>query len=114
MFKIKDLDGVEREIPITILPYNTFLKRLKGLMFRVKPIREEGILLKPCNSIHMFFMFFAIDVVFVNEENEIVYLKEHVKPWTVVWPVKGAVAAIELPTGTISNYSIKTGATIKM
>ncbi|MDX5474257.1 MAG: DUF192 domain-containing protein [Bacillaceae bacterium] len=107
--KIIDIEGNEVEVPITILTYNTFLKRLKGLMFRLKPIRDEGILLKPCNSIHMFFMFFSIDVVFINEASEVVFVKEQVKPWTLVLPVKGAVAAIELPTGTISKYEIERG-----
>ena len=111
--KIIDLEGKEVEVPITIFTYNTFFKRLKGLMFRLKPIKDEGILIKPCNSIHMFFMFFSIDVVFINEANEVVFLKERVKPWTVVLPVKGATAAVELPTGTIFKYGIKHGYGIK-
>lgn len=101
-----------QEVPIEIHNYNTFTKRLKGLMFRIKPIQQEGILLHPCNSIHMFFMFFSIDVVFLDKDNKIIALKEYVKPWTVVFPIKEAVSALELPAGTISKYSIKKGQSI--
>ena len=99
-------ENKEITLPMKIHRYDTFFKRLKGLMFRIRPIKDEGILLKPCNSIHMFFMFFPIDVIFLNEANEVVFVKENVKPWSVIWPVKGAVAAIELPAGAISGTGV--------
>lgn len=96
-----------KEMPLQIHPYRTFFKRLKGLMFRRQPITDEGILLEPCNSIHMFFMFFPIDVVFLNKEYRIISLKENVQPWTVVPPLDQARSALELPAGTISKYKLK-------
>jgi uncharacterized protein len=102
------------EIPIKIYKYETFNKRLKGLMFRLQPLHNEGILLSPCNSIHMFFMFFSIDVIFLNKHNQIIYYKENVKPWTVIFPIKHAVAVIELPTNTISKYSFQIGDKIEL
>jgi uncharacterized membrane protein (UPF0127 family) len=103
-----------QSIPILIYPYDTFFKRLKGLMLRVKPITNEGILLKPCNSIHMFFMFFSIDVVFLDKKNQILYFKERVKPWTFIFPVNNASSALELPAGTITKYSFQIGDTIEI
>ncbi len=38
--------------------------RMKGLLGRRELPDGEGILLRPCASIHMFFMRFAIDAVF--------------------------------------------------
>ncbi|OIJ11058.1 hypothetical protein BKP37_16745 [Anaerobacillus alkalilacustris] len=108
------LENSVQHIPIKIFQYNTFLKRLKGLMFRMKPIVKEGILLSPCNSIHMFFMNFSIDVVFLNDKNQIIFIKENVKPWSVIFPIKHAVSALELPNGTISKYSIQLGAFIEI
>ncbi|WP_102027453.1 DUF192 domain-containing protein [Salirhabdus sp. Marseille-P4669] len=95
--------------PLDIYRYDTFFKRFKGLMFRLKPITKEGILLIPCNSIHMFFMFFSIDVVFLNKDNSVIKIYPYVKPWRVIPPVKGANAAIELPKGTIDTYNITIG-----
>ncbi|WP_258000482.1 DUF192 domain-containing protein [Bacillus sp. Marseille-P3661] len=102
------------EIPIKIIKYTSFFKRFRGLMFRLKPIVNEGILIEPCNSIHMFFMFFPIDVVFLNKNNQIVYAKENVKPWTVIFPIKNAKSVLELPVGSISRYHIKAGSSINI
>jgi uncharacterized protein len=104
----------EQNIPIKIYRYDTFFKRLKGLMFRLKPIEKEGILIDPCNSIHMFFMFFSIDVVFLNEHMEIVAVKENVKPWTLIFPITNAKSTLELPEGTISKYYFQVGNKIEL
>lgn len=98
-----------RIIPIKISKYNTFFKRLKGLSFKLKPINHEGILLTPCNSIHMFFMFFEIDIVFLNKNNQVIYYKENVKPWKIIFPVKQAVSALELPASFIRQHQINIG-----
>lgn len=97
------------DLPIKINRFDTFWNRFRGLMFRLKPLANEGILIDPCNSIHMFFMFFAIDVVFVNQNSEIVFFKEKVNPWTAIFPIKNAKATLELPVGTISKYQFKVG-----
>ncbi|QHS22506.1 DUF192 domain-containing protein [Virgibacillus sp. MSP4-1] len=102
------------KVPISILRYQTFWKRFRGLMFRLSPIKDEGIFICPCNSIHMFFMFFPIDVVFLDEHHQVVKTIVHLKPWHVVRPVKHAVSAIELPSGTIHKYQIKTHDKIKL
>jgi uncharacterized protein len=49
---IKGEEPVETGIQIRV--YHTFFKRLKGLMFQKQPLEREGIMLIPCNSIHMF------------------------------------------------------------
>ncbi|MCF6137276.1 DUF192 domain-containing protein [Alkalihalobacillus berkeleyi] len=78
-------------------------------MFRKKPLENEALVIKPCNSIHMFFMFFPIDVIFINDEQRIIKSVSHLKPWRIVWPVKGATAAIELPVGTVQEYDLAHG-----
>ncbi|QHA91308.1 DUF192 domain-containing protein [Bacillus sp. N1-1] len=98
-----------RTLPLTISKANTFGKRLKGLMFRIRPLHKEGLLITPCNSIHMCFMFFSIDVVFLSEQNEVVKVLHNIKPWRFIPPVKGANATLELPEGAIERYEINEG-----
>jgi uncharacterized membrane protein (UPF0127 family) len=98
---------------IEIEQADSFLKRLKGLMFKKMPITETGLHLKPCDSIHMFFMRFPIDVVFLNENNQIVKAVPAIQPWKMIFPVKGAVSAVELPEGTIRKYAISEGEKIE-
>lgn len=112
MMKMFSGKRVEK-IPIKIVRYNTFLQRLRGLMFRIKPIQNEGIWLEPCNSIHMFFMFFSIDVVFLSTRNEVVAIKENVRPWSVIFPIRNAHSTLELPVGTIRKYSFRVGNVIE-
>ncbi|MDP4552834.1 DUF192 domain-containing protein [Alkalihalobacillus macyae] len=102
-----------RTLPFTIIRADSFLTRLKGLMFRRTPL-EEGLLIVPCNSIHMCFMNFSIDVVFLTQDHEIIKVVENLKPWRFVPPVKGAHAVLELPVGAIGSSSIRVGEFINL
>ncbi|MCA0172573.1 DUF192 domain-containing protein [Bacillus sp. RAR_GA_16] len=98
-----------RTLPLKVWKADTFTKRLKGLMFRKTPLHHDALLITPCNSIHMCFMFFSIDVVFLNEENQIIKSVKRLKPWGFVAPVKGASATLELPEGTIEELALNPG-----
>lgn len=106
--------GKTKNIPFKIEKYDTFFKRFRGLQLRRKPLESEGIWLIPCDSIHMFFMFFSIDTLFLDKNNKIVYLKENVKPWTVIGPKKNAYSVIEIPAGSITKYGIQVGDLIEI
>lgn len=73
---------------------DTFKERLFGYMFRKKP-HHKAIMIKPCNSIHTFFMKFNIDVLFVNEAMVVVKKIENLEKNRVVIPVKEAKFVIE-------------------
>ncbi|MBU9711588.1 DUF192 domain-containing protein [Evansella tamaricis] len=92
---------------VLIDKYDSFSSRFKGLMFRKIPLENEGIWIIPCNSIHMFFMFISIDVVFINKDLKIIKVFPNVQPWTIIPPVKGAHSALELPIGTIEKFELK-------
>jgi uncharacterized membrane protein (UPF0127 family) len=96
-------------IPILIKRADTFKQRFFGLMFRRIPISNEGLWIIPCDSIHMFFMSFPIDVLFLDKQGYIVKLTMGIKPWKVIPPVPNAFSVIELPIGTIKKYEIELG-----
>ncbi|MEW8985439.1 MAG: DUF192 domain-containing protein [Bacillus sp. (in: firmicutes)] len=102
-------NNFEIELPLRIIVCDRFWPRFKGLMFRMVPIVDEGILLVPCNSIHMFFMFFSIDVVFLDENDVVVAVREKVKPNRLILPVARAVKTLELPVGAVGKHSIGVG-----
>ncbi|MEC5423990.1 DUF192 domain-containing protein [Virgibacillus sp. C22-A2] len=103
------MDGKTIHLPLQIKHANTYWKRLKGLLFYKYPIIEEGLLITPCNSVHMFFMRFPIDVVFLDKENHVVKTVPNLTPWRMVTPVKTAYSALELPVGTIPSNCIYEG-----
>ena len=81
----------------------SFFKRLKGLMFRRQMAPKTALLLAPCPQIHTCFMRFAIDVVFVDKEDAVVYVLENLKPWRLSPIVHRAAKTLEMPAGTLKG-----------
>ncbi len=67
----------------------------------------EALVITQCYSIHMFFMRFAIDVVFVDREWCVVGLVRAIKPFAVSPVFWRSATAIELPAGTIDLAGIE-------
>lgn len=82
-----------------------FLGRLRGLMFRRELAEGEGLLLEKTSSIHMCFMRFPIDVVFLDRDNKVVKVVGGLKPWTLFCGVKGASSVLELRAGAGGQVS---------
>jgi len=78
---------------------DTFLSRFMGLMGRDRLPEGQGLLIVPCNSIHMFFMKFAIDVAFLDKEYKIVKLVRNLAPGRIIGTVRGAFQAVEVSAG---------------
>ena len=65
-----------------------------------------GLLIKDANSIHTFFVRFAIDVVFLDKGFKIVKIVENLKPFRfspIVWSAKHT---LELPNGVVRKKSL--------
>jgi uncharacterized protein len=83
--------------------------KFMGLMGRPTLQRGEGLWLPDESAIHMLFMRFAIDAVFVAKTasgpdgpRRVVALRRALPAWRgVVWHAAGASGVIELPVGTI-------------
>jgi uncharacterized membrane protein (UPF0127 family) len=85
---------------------------MRGLLGRSDLPQGEGILLRPAGSIHTFFMRFPIDVVFLNEENEVVKVVHRLAPWNAAG-MKGARSVIELAAGEAESRGIEVGSTMQ-
>lgn len=86
-----------------------FWPRMRGLMGKKDLKQGEGLLLAPCNAVHMMFMRFPIDVIFMDRDFIVVKILESFKPWRVSPVVRVACQVVELMAGTASNKGIKTG-----
>jgi uncharacterized membrane protein (UPF0127 family) len=87
--------------------------RMRGLLGRRGLEPGEGLLIKPTNSVHMFFMRFAIDVVFVDRDLAVRKIVEKLRPWRMAG-CRGARAALELPAGAAGRYGITVGERLSM
>lgn len=93
---------------------NRFWKRAVGLIGTKSLNSGEGLLLAPCNDIHMWFMSIPIDVVFVKrvsvKELSVTSVRKSIRPWKFL-PVRDSRAneTLELPVGTIDRCDIRMG-----
>lgn len=83
---------------------NTFLKKLKGLMFQ-KNIKQ-GMLFPNTRSIHTFFMKEKIDVIMINNNNQIVYYQKNLNKNKIIIK-KEAHTTIELPKNSLKQINNK-------
>jgi len=82
--------------------------RMRGLLGRTGLDDREGLLIRPTNSVHMFFMRFAIDVVFLDRDLVVRKVVEALRPWRMAG-CRGARAALELPAGSAGRSGITVG-----
>lgn len=87
----------------------TFLTRLKGLLGTTSLPAGEGLLIAPCNSIHMFGMKYAIDCVFLDADNRVVGLVENIAPGKMSRVFGSAKQCLELPAGVIASSATQLG-----
>jgi uncharacterized membrane protein (UPF0127 family) len=95
---------------------DTLWARFKGLMGRPDLPRESGLWLTG-NGIHMMFMRFPIDAVFLGRADPgggdvrpVLSVHKGLKAWTGLVPlVRGASGVLELPIGTIERSGTTVG-----
>ncbi|MBI2609120.1 MAG: DUF192 domain-containing protein [Deltaproteobacteria bacterium] len=88
---------------------DTFFSRLKGLLGTKKLDKGEALILEPCQSVHTFFMKYDLDIIFLNKENIVIGVAEHLKPNRLSAFYRHASKAVELPSGSIVEGRVTVG-----
>lgn len=88
---------------------DTPFKRIKGLLGRRSLEDREALIIKPCNSIHTFFMNFPIDALFVDSNNKVIKATTFLNPFRFTPIYFQSAYVIELPAGTILSSNTSTG-----
>jgi len=83
--------------------------RTVGLLGRGSLEAGEGLWIERSPSIHMFFMRFAIDAVFVAADGRVTKVVPNLRPWRVVWWARGARDCLELPAGAAAASATQVG-----
>lgn len=89
------------------IPGNS-LARMRGLLGRNGLEPGGGMLIDSSPSVHMFFMRFPIDVVFLDRDWKVVSIRHRLRPWRVAG-ARRAVAALELPAGAAEATGVQEG-----
>ena len=106
--KLINLDN-ESVIANKIHRAESFWNRFKGLMFTDSLPADCGLHIRPCRSIHTFFMKYSIDVLHLDSRHQVVGLEENLQPGKVGKVIPNTTEIIELPSGTIQETKTKVG-----
>jgi uncharacterized membrane protein (UPF0127 family) len=83
--------------------------RFRGLLGKKELPAGEGILLRPCASVHTMFMRFPIDVVFCDRDLRVLKVAERLPAWRLAG-AKGARYVIEMGPGRAADLGLAPGA----
>ncbi len=98
-----------QQIASSLRVADTFVSRLKGLMFDSSMPPGSALFFEDCRCIHTCFMNFAIDTIFVDQNMVVKKSFENIKPWRLSQIVWHARSVIELPAGTLKNSRVDIG-----
>jgi len=96
-----------------------FMSRFFGLMGVSELAASEGLLLEPCKDIHMGFMNFSIDAIFLRRLSrsddratryEITSVRDNLQPWRLL-PAgdRSATSTLEVQSGFSARLGIRPG-----
>jgi|TARA_Y100000310_G_C20201688_1_gene587199 hypothetical protein len=74
-------------------------RKFQNLIFDFKKERKE--------IIDMFFVFYPIDIIFLNQNKQVTELKKNFKPWRIYKQKTKARFMLELKDGTISKNNVR-------
>lgn len=82
--------------------------REKGLLGRDSLAPGEGLWIVPCQAIHMFFMRFSIDLVYIDRRRSVRKVRSNVAPWRISFCLT-AHSVLELPAGIVHETGTQRG-----
>ena len=93
--------GTGRVVVARLELATTFWRRFRGLQFRRPLAAGEGLLIRPCRSIHTMWVRFSIDVAMLDRDGAVLALHRGVKPWRTLVGPRGTHAVVETARGML-------------
>jgi len=87
---------------------DTSAKRRTGLLKHQSLEPGAGLWISPCESVHTFFMKFAIDLVYLDKQKKVRKVRHAVPPWRLSACLM-AHSVLELPAGVVANTGTQPG-----
>ncbi|MBW2996809.1 DUF192 domain-containing protein [Candidatus Woesearchaeota archaeon] len=92
--------------------------KAKGLMFtREGSVKRNALVFEfgraMTQSLHMFFVFYPIDVLFLDEKRKVVEIKQDFKPFSIYTSKRKARYVVELPRSAVRRSKTGLGDVIR-
>jgi uncharacterized membrane protein (UPF0127 family) len=70
---------------------------------------DEGLWIMPCQAVHTIGLLFPIDVIYLDDQQRVIHLIEHLGPFRIS-PIRiRAASVLQLPTRTIYSSNTRVG-----
>jgi uncharacterized membrane protein (UPF0127 family) len=92
---------------------DTSAKRRTGLLKHTRLEAGEGLWIRPCESVHTFFMKFPIDLVYLDKRLAVRKVRHAVPAWRLS-ACLAAHSVLELPAGTVARTRTAVGDLLSM
>ena len=107
------LEHEGRLLDVQIVLATGFWSRLRGLMGVKALPAGVGMLLAPCNSIHMLGMRQRIEAVFISKDFRVLKVSGPLKPWCGLSACRKAWGVIEWAPGQAGLLGLREGVQLK-
>lgn len=87
---------------------DTSAKRRTGLLKHTGLEPGQGLWIVPCESVHSFFMKFAIDLVYLDRNKKVKKVRHRMVPWRLSACLT-AHSILELPAGVVESTGTQAG-----
>lgn len=85
------------------------LRRMVGLLGRRDLPEGAALWIKPCGSVHTFFMRFELDLVFLSSDLRVVRVVKNVRPFRLASGGRSAHSVLEMAAGWMTDELLKEG-----
>ena len=92
---------------------DTSEKRRTGLLKHERLDPGQGLWIVPCESVHSFFMKFAIDLVYLDRNQKVRKVRHRMVPWRLSACLT-AHSILELPAGAVAASGTEKGDQLEM
>lgn len=96
-------------LSLGVSPADTHITRLRGLLGRMRLRSDEGLWVVPCQGIHTIGLLFPIDVIYLDQQQRVIHVIEHLSPFRVAPILRHSSSVLELPTRTIYSSNTQVG-----
>ncbi len=82
------------------------LARMCGLLGHASLAPDTGMLLRPCRSIHMWFMRFPIDAAFLDADLRVLKISRGLRPGQLAFAPRKTTSVLETAKGVMAAVNI--------
>jgi hypothetical protein len=104
----------DKQLADNVTIADTLLKRMKGLLGKKEMLNGEALSIKPCISVHTFFMKFPIDIVFLNKRNQVIAAIRNLQPNRITGFYFKSTSVLELPASVLEATDTRVGDEIEI